>query len=123
MIICVDFDGTCVMHEYPKVGQGVGAAPVLLKLVERGHQLILFTMRSGRELQDAVEWFDSFKIPLYGVNFNPTQHTWTSSPKAYGHMYIDDAALGIPLITPAFGGRPFVCWESVSKMLQAKGIL
>lgn len=46
MDICIDFDGTCVMHEFPEVGQDIGAVPVLKKLVEAGHNLILFTMRS-----------------------------------------------------------------------------
>lgn len=44
MIIAVDFDGTCVTHEFPKVGRDIGAVPVLRKLVENGHKLILFTM-------------------------------------------------------------------------------
>ena len=45
MYIAVDFDGTCVTHEYPKVGKDIGAAPVLKKLIKEGHQLILHTMR------------------------------------------------------------------------------
>ena len=46
MIIAIDFDGTCVTHEYPNVGKDVNAVPVLKELVENGHQLVLFTMRS-----------------------------------------------------------------------------
>jgi hypothetical protein len=46
MDICIDFDGTCVTHEFPEVGKDIGAVPVLRKLVEQGHNLILFTMRS-----------------------------------------------------------------------------
>jgi hydroxymethylpyrimidine pyrophosphatase-like HAD family hydrolase len=46
MIIAIDFDGTCVTHEYPKVGREIGASKVLKELVDSGHQLILFTMRS-----------------------------------------------------------------------------
>ena len=46
MVIAVDFDGTCVTHEFPKVGKDIGAVPVLKKLVEKGHQIILHTMRS-----------------------------------------------------------------------------
>lgn len=29
MIIAVDFDGTCVTHEFPYVGKEIGAAEVL----------------------------------------------------------------------------------------------
>lgn len=64
MIIAVDFDGTAVTHEYPRVGRFIGAEPVLKALVDKGHKLILYTMRSGRELDDAVEWFSKNKIEL-----------------------------------------------------------
>ena len=49
MIISIDFDGTCVTHEFPLIGKDIGAVPILKKLVQRGHQLILFTMRSDKE--------------------------------------------------------------------------
>lgn len=116
MEICIDFDGTCVTHEYPLVGRDIGAVDVLLDLVENGHRLILFTMRCGSELDDAVNWFADNNIPLYGINKNPTQTHWTSSPKAYGQLYIDDAALGIPLIINNID-RPFVDWDAVRKLL------
>ena len=48
MIIGVDFDGTCVTHEFPKVGREIGAAQVLKRLTDVGHQIILFTMRSQK---------------------------------------------------------------------------
>ena len=46
-IICIDFDGTCVTHDFPKMGKDIGAVPVLKRLVGRGHKLILWTMRSS----------------------------------------------------------------------------
>ena len=122
MIICVDFDGTCVTHDYPRVGKDIGAQSVLKKLVENNHQLILFTMRSGTFLKDAVNWFKENDIPLYGINTNPTQASWTDSPKAYGQLYIDDAALGIPLIYPGIE-RHYVDWHFVETMLIGIGIL
>ena len=51
----------------------------------------------GSYLSDAVNWFKQENIPLYGINTNPTQKYWTSSPKAYGHYMIDDSAIGVPL--------------------------
>ena len=118
MYICVDFDGTCVTHEYPIVGEDIGAVPVLKQLTEEGHKLILFTMRSGKELEDAVQWFSENNIPLYGVQKNPTQSSWTDSPKAYGQLYIDDAALGAPLkLDKDLSDRPFIDWEYVQKLL------
>ena len=123
MIIGVDFDGTVVTHEYPEVGKDVGAVPVLKKLVDNGNQLILFTMRDSKNgtLQDAVDWFKKNGIELYGVNTNPTQ-SWTDSPKAYCHLYIDDAALGIPTVENP-DGRPYVDWARVEELLKEKGIL
>ena len=117
MIIAVDFDGTCVTHEFPRVGRDVGAAPILRDLVAKGNQIILFTMRSGTSLEDAVLWFEKNGIPLFGINENPQQHVWTSSPKPYAHIYIDDAALGVPLVFPE-EGRPFVDWLKVAALLE-----
>ena len=113
MFVAVDFDGTCVTHCYPSVGADVGAQDVLRLLVASGFDLILYTMRSGKELKDAVSWFESNDIPLFGVNHNSTQSSWTSSPKVYAHMYIDDAAIGTPLIRPENGGRAYVDWMEV----------
>ena len=132
MIIAIDFDGTCVTHEYPKVGKDIGAVPVLKKWVAHGHKLILWTMRSGKginfyshsdksrwsiELDDAVRWFKNNEIPLFGINENPEQ-SWSFSPKAYAHLYIDDAALGCPLKSdPELSDRPFVDWVRVESMV------
>lgn len=54
MIIAVDFDGTCVTHEFPRVGAEIGAAEVLKELTDKGHKIILFTMRS-HQLDGAEE--------------------------------------------------------------------
>jgi hypothetical protein len=140
MIIAVDFDGTCVTHEFPFVGKDIGAAPVLKELAERGHQLILYTMRSdidspqseddnivatgGNYLTAAKRWFKENGIPLYGVQTNPTQHKWTKSPKAYAQMYIDDAALGCPLKhDKTISSDPFVDWDAVRQILAEKHLL
>jgi hypothetical protein len=126
-VICIDFDGTCVEHEFPKVGADIGAVPVLKELVSNGNQLILFTMRSngksGNFLDDAIEWFSKNEIPLYGIQTNPTQKNWTSSPKAYGELYIDDAALGAPLIYPGGGKNPYIDWAKAKEFLIQGGMI
>ena len=139
MIIAIDFDGTCVTHEFPKIGKDIGAIPVLKELVTKGHKLILWTMRSDGEvlgatgdkfiidakgtfLTDAVNWFKENNIPLYGIQKNPTQTNWTTSPKVYAELYIDDAALGIPLVKIK-GSRPYVNWVEIKKLLIKEGIL
>ena len=54
MIIAIDFDGTCVTHEFPKIGKDIGAIPVLKELTNKGHKLILFTMRSNRTDNNSI---------------------------------------------------------------------
>ena len=119
MYIAVDFDGTCVSHEYPYVGHDIGAIQVLKRIVDSGHEIILNTMRSGNELVDAVQWFVDNNIMLLGINENPTQKSWTDSPKVYAHLYIDDAALGCPLkMDPNVSDRPFVDWYQIEKYME-----
>ncbi len=134
MTINIDFDGTVVTHEFPIVGKDIGAQRVLKKLVEKGHKLILFTMRDdtpdimdeyfqikqqgNRYLTDAINWFKYNNIPLYGIQSNPTQLQWTTSPKSYAELLIDDTALGCPLIFDSnISNKPFVNWEEVEKLL------
>ena len=122
-IIAVDFDGTCVTHEFPHIGRDIGAVPVLKLLVARGHLIILHTMRSEATLAQAVGWFQQNGIPLYGVNSNPQQSSWTSSPKPYAHIYIDDAALGCPLTADLrfTGERPYCNWDAIRSELARQG--
>lgn len=124
MIIGIDFDGTVVEHCYPDIGLAVpGAISIITSLWLQGHQIILWTMRSGKELDDAVNYLKGYGIPLFGINENPEQSSWTESPKAYCQLYIDDAALGCPL-RPSMGiNRPMVNWEEVEKQLIKQGIL
>jgi len=117
LLVAVDFDGTCVTHEYPKVGRHIGAPRVLHRIVKEGGLIILWTMRSGQHLQDAVKWFEEQGIPLYGIQRNPTQDAWTDSPKCYAKIYIDDAALGCPLKPGLKGERPYVDWDAVEALL------
>ena len=124
MYIAIDFDGTCVTHDYPRIGKDIGAIEVLKLLIKSGHKLILNTMRSGKELQDAIDWFKENGIELYGANKNPSQKSWTNSPKVYAHMYIDDAALGCPLkMDLNLSDRPFVDWDVVSTLLKDHAII
>lgn len=129
MIFAIDFDGTCVTHEYPRVGKSIGAEKVLRALVESGHKIILYTMRSHRAddgvdtLQEAVDWFKKNGIELYGVNENPTQVLWTDSPKPYANLYIDDSALGCPLKYGDISERPYVNWERLENFFKEAKII
>jgi len=125
--IVLDFDGTVVKHAYPAVGEDIGAVPVLKRLVANGCNLLLNTMRSHNSagvdtLQPALDWFEERGIPLYGVNENPSQQEWTSSPKVYGDIYIDDGALGAPLKADETGGA-YLDWSKAAAYLFYMGLL
>lgn len=128
MIIAVDFDGTLVDHVFPEIGEPVPEAfDWLRRFKEAGAFLILYTMRADerghrsvemfpgerRFLTEAVEFCRQQGIEFDALNRNPQQDEWTSSPKAYAHVYIDDAAFGCPLSSPKNGGRPTVDWSVV----------
>lgn len=137
--INIDFDGTCVTHDFPRVGKSIGAEKVLKRLVDNGHQLILFTMRSdrleskpvidptiqnvtGKFLTDAINWFKDNDLPLYGIQKNPTQHNWTTSPKSYAELIIDDSSFGCPLrYDLELSDRPFVNWDLIELGLEQMG--
>ena len=118
MYIAIDFDGTIVDHRFPDIGR---PAPEAIKWIKRfrdaGATLILWTMRSdnqssGNVLTEAVNFCKTNGIKFDFVNEHPQD--WTTSPKAYAHVYIDDAAFGCPLIeNPRSGGRPMVDWSIV----------
>ena len=123
-IIAVDFDGTCVEHNYPAVGMDVeGAVDTLRALNKRGHRLILYTMRSGEKLEAAVRWFRDRKVELWAVNSNPEQEEWTTSTKVYADLYIDDSALGCPIMFIDGVRRPVVKWAKVRTLLENDGVL
>jgi hypothetical protein len=123
MYICIDFDGTIVDHRYPEIGAPVpGAIKWLKKLQNSGARLILYTMRSDLPdralLSDAVHYLHAEGIVLFGINRNPEQDAWTTSPKAYGELYIDDAAFGCPLTFPKGFARPCVDWKKVGPQVE-----
>lgn len=124
MYICVDFDGTVVDHRYPDIGTPVpGAFKWLKRLQKHGVKIILYTMRSdspqsGKSLTDAVHYMESHGIKLYGVNRNPDQDVWTTSPKAYCDVYVDDSAFGCPLVQYKGFARPCVDWQKVGPPLE-----
>jgi len=125
IVIAVDFDGTIAEHEFPEIGKPVPGAFRWMKAWRKaGAKLVLFTMRSdgrtgegkanGPVLSEAVEFCREHGVEFWGVNRNPEQDEWTTSPKAYAQVYVDDAAFGCPLIPAKVkGGRPMVDWKVV----------
>ncbi len=119
--IAVDFDGTIADHVFPDIGTPVpGAFEWLKAFREAGATLVLWTMRSdgqeyGDVLSDAVAFCQENGLLFDHVNEHPQD--WTTSPKAYAKVYIDDAAFGCPLRDNPSGGRPFVDWDMVGPVV------
>ncbi|HRW62479.1 MAG TPA: hypothetical protein P5132_03275 [Bacteroidales bacterium] len=97
MKIAVDFDGTIVEHEYPKIGKTkLFAFETLKELQNQGHQLILWTYRAGKELDEAVEFCRKNGIEFYAVNKNYPEEVFDDSisRKINADIYIDDKNVG-----------------------------
>ena len=69
MIIAVDFDGTIVEHKYPAIGRELPfAIETLRKLQSDRHKLILWTVREGGLLEEALSFCRERGLEFYAVN-------------------------------------------------------
>jgi hypothetical protein len=119
MIIALDYDGTVISENcYPEVGEPLPyVLPILEKLVRHGHQLVLWTCRSGYPLVSAVAWCKEHNVKLTEVNENTHKDPgFYPSRKIYADIYIDDKGIGIPL-----NGKD-VDWKKLYPLLKAKGL-
>lgn len=99
MIIAVDFDGTIVTHEYPKIGKEIPFAIQTLKmLINDGHRLILWSVREGQLLEDAVKWCSERGVEFYAVNKDYPEEEKANnnhfSRKLKADVWIDDRNVG-----------------------------
>lgn len=100
MIIAVDFDGTIVEHKYPAIGKEKPfALDTLKQLASEGNKLILWTSRSGKELEEAVEFCRQGGVEFYAVNSSVPEGALfkkegAGSVKVIADVYIDDRNLG-----------------------------
>lgn len=99
MIIAVDFDGTIVEHKYPAIGQEIPfATDTLRQLIQDRHKLILWSVREGKLLDEAVEWCRQRGVEFYAVNKDFPEEKQTPehhySRKIKADIFIDDRNLG-----------------------------
>jgi len=97
MKIAVDFDGTIVDHEFPEIGkEKLFAFLTLRELNKKGARLILWTLRTGKELDEAVEYCRKNGVEFYAVNKNYPEEVVndTVSRKIDADIYIDDKNIG-----------------------------
>lgn len=112
MVIAVDFDGTIVEHRYPSIGKELPfAIETLRKLAAEGHRLILWTVREGQCLDEAVEFCRNRGLEFYAVNSDyPEEGKETNGSfarKIKADLWIDDRNLG---------GLPD--WGTIYEMIQ-----
>ena len=97
MVIAVDFDGTIVEHEYPNIGKPVPFAIDVLKKLqqEEHHTLILWTVREGKLLKEAVEYCEQRGLKFFAVNKNyPDENAGEEARKLTSDIFIDDRNVG-----------------------------
>ena len=113
-IIAVDFDGTIVEHKYPAIGKEMMFAFSTLRALQaKGHRLILWTYRTGKELEEAVEYCKQNGFSFYAVNENfpgETEELTEYSRKLIADIFIDDRNVG-----------GFLGWDVVWQTLHPEG--
>ena len=137
MTIAVDFDGTIVEHRYPEIGAELPFATDTLKmLIKDHHRVILWTVREGKLLEDAVNWCRERGVEFYAINREYPEETVRNNQRfsrklSSVDMWIDDRNIGgLPdwgtiyrmvshhktwedLITEAEQGRNLVSYEEM----------
>ena len=109
LIIAIDFDGTIVEDAFPKIGKPmIFAFDTIKKLQEEGHRLILWTYRSGKRLQEAVDFCKENGIEFYAVNKNYPEEQFDGkiSRKIHADLFIDDRNVG-----------GFLGWTEIYKLI------
>ena len=99
MTIAVDFDGTIVTHEYPNIGKEIPFAVQTLKMLQAdGHKIILWTVREGDLLRDAIQWCREKGLEFYAANKDypeeEEQNNNHYSRKLKADIWIDDRNIG-----------------------------
>jgi hypothetical protein len=99
MTIAVDFDGTIVEDRYPEIGEERPFATDTLKMLIRDrHKLILWTVREGQTLDEAVDWCRQRGVEFYAINRDYPEETTDNnqyfSRKIKADVWIDDRNIG-----------------------------
>lgn len=98
MIIAVDFDGILCKNSFPHIGEpNYNVISLIRQLIDKGHEVVLWTVRNGKELENAVAWCNDYGLHFCAVNdqapSNKAEYAGkyeTESRKVYADYYIDD---------------------------------
>jgi hydroxymethylpyrimidine pyrophosphatase-like HAD family hydrolase len=108
-IIAIDFDGTIVEDEYPRIGKPIiFAFETMLQLQKEGNRLILWTYRDGETLQEAINFCLKNGIQFYAINKNYAEEEFNEKTrrKIKADIFIDDRNVG-----------GFLGWTAIYKLL------
>jgi hypothetical protein len=116
-IVAVDFDGTLDHGDYPdKFVPDLIGIQLMRRFQQHGGKIILWTCRSGKALEAAVEMCKAYGLEFDAVNENLKSQvdSWLASgfaepgpqsPKVSADLYIDDR------------GNTGINWSDIEKML------
>jgi hypothetical protein len=94
LILAIDFDGFLCEAKYPKIGRPNTIIIELLKKIKnKGHKLILWTCRSGKDLEEAIKMCNKFNLKFDKINENLDyiqKKFKKQSTKIYADYYFDD---------------------------------
>ena len=98
MIIAVDFDGTLCENKYPSAGEPNTPLLDALRSLKKDDkaEIILWTCRTGKELDFAVEWCKKRGLIFDAVNENLPRiikQFGGDNRKVFANIYIDDACI------------------------------
>jgi len=99
MTIAIDFDGTIVEDRYPEIGKERPFAIETLKmLIKDQHRLILWTVREGETLKQALDWCHERGVDFWAVNRDYPEEEQDKnnhfSRKIKADVFIDDRQIG-----------------------------
>jgi len=109
LIIAIDFDGTIVEDAYPNIGKPIiFAFETMKKLQSEGHRLILWTYRTDKKLQEAVDFCKQQGLEFYAINKSYPEEEFDGkiSRKINATFFVDDRNIG-----------GFIGWTAVHKLL------
>ncbi len=117
MILALDFDGTICEHDYPNIGAERELAIYVIKcLLQHGHEVIIWTCRTGNREMEAKDWLNQRGVFPTTINKNTVNNLCmfhgVDNRKVFANMYVDDKSF-----------PPFTDWDDLLKYLCDNGIL
>ena len=109
LIIAIDFDETIVEDAYPNIGKPmIFAFETMKKLQSEGHRLILWTYRTDKKLQEAVDFCKQQGLEFYAINKSYPEEEFDGkiSRKINATFFVDDRNIG-----------GFIGWTAIHKLL------